>query len=222
MTVADLLAREVARDPGRPFLTWYDDSTGDRVELSYVTTANWAAKIAGFLTEEHDAEAGTTFAVALPLHWVTAVLMLGVWRTGAALTLEEPADVDLDVSLDAMGVALSRIVGAQPDAFLPIVPVDLAAPALVAGGRTWTHGQLADAGVAAAAHHSIDASARILTTLPFDTIDALDIGLLVPLAAGASVVLVANPDQERLQERCTTERVTHTAGVSVAALPRLG
>jgi hypothetical protein len=61
----------------------------------------------------------------------------------------------------------------------------------------------------------------VLSTLPLDTVDGLDAGLLVPLAAGGSVVLVGSADEARLAERCATEKVTHTAGATVAGLPRL-
>ena len=35
----------------RPLITFYDDATGERVELSAATTANWAAKAANLLRE---------------------------------------------------------------------------------------------------------------------------------------------------------------------------
>jgi len=56
------------------------------------------------------------------------------------------------------------------------------------------------------------ASSRVLSTMGFDTADGLDAGLLVPLAAGASVVLVSNADPTRLAERRSAERVTHELG----------
>jgi uncharacterized protein (TIGR03089 family) len=229
VTPADLLRRELQRDGARPLITWYDDNDGARVELSVATTANWAAKLAGLLTDEHDAEPGVVVSVRLPLHWQTACLLLAVWVCGAAVDPSGDADVvvgqgddaDISVPLDPMGVALSRLAGAQPDEFRPIVPVDPQAPALRLGEMTWSHTDLATAATAAAAHHSLDASARVLTTLPYDTADGLDAGLLVPLAAGASLVLVSDADGSLLPDRCLAEKVTHTAGVDVPDLPRL-
>src|SRR5207248_4798512 len=113
------------------------------------------------------------------------------------------------VRLDPMGADLSRIAAAQPDLFVPVVPVDPALPALRLEGREWTHAELGAAASDAARHHRLDASSRVLSTLPYDTVDGLDAGLLVPLAAGASVVLVGSADPARLPERCATEQVTH-------------
>ena len=45
-TPADLLRSALAADPGRPLVTFYDDATGERVELSVATFANWVAKTA--------------------------------------------------------------------------------------------------------------------------------------------------------------------------------
>ena len=39
------------RDPTRPLLTWYDDATGERTELSGATLANWVAKTANLLVD---------------------------------------------------------------------------------------------------------------------------------------------------------------------------
>jgi hypothetical protein len=61
----------------------------------------------------------------------------------------------------------------------------------------------------------------VLSTLSFDTADGVDAGLLAPLAAGGSAVLVAHPDSARLAQRCRSEHVTHTAGVDVPGVPRL-
>ena len=39
-------------DPGRPLVTWYGASPGERVELSVTSWANWVAKTASLLQEE--------------------------------------------------------------------------------------------------------------------------------------------------------------------------
>jgi hypothetical protein len=219
MTPAELLVRERRRDAARPFLTWYDDATASRVELSVATTVNWANKIAGHLVDELDVEPGTPLRLPTAAHWVTAVLLLGVWVSGGAAS-DDPTAASLEVDLDPMGLALSRLVGGQPDEF-PAAAVDAAAPALHLGGRSWTHHELGAAAVHDAAAHALDATSRVLSTLAYDSANGVDAGLLVPLAAGGSVVLVAEPDAERLPGRSATERVTHTAGVGVPGLPRL-
>ncbi len=50
--IARVFADAVATDPNRPLLTWYDDATGERTELSGATLANWVAKTANLLVDE--------------------------------------------------------------------------------------------------------------------------------------------------------------------------
>jgi hypothetical protein len=71
--------------------------------------------------------------------------------------------------------------------------------------------------------HGLDTSARVLSVLGYDTVDGLDAGLLTPLAAGSSVVLVSNAvvDAGTLGEKVVAEKVTHTAGVDVDGALRL-
>ncbi len=57
-TPADLLRSALASDPGRPLVTFYDDATGERVELSVATFANWVAKTANLLQADPAAEPG--------------------------------------------------------------------------------------------------------------------------------------------------------------------
>ena len=39
-------------DPVGPRITYYDDASGERIELSAVTLANWAAKTGNLLRDE--------------------------------------------------------------------------------------------------------------------------------------------------------------------------
>ena len=82
---ADLLAAALRRDPALPLITCYDDAAGERVELSAATLANWVAKTANLLQDEFDVAPGGAVAVALPVHWQTAAVLLGVWSCGAAV-----------------------------------------------------------------------------------------------------------------------------------------
>ena len=84
-TFGELLRGELRRDPGRPLLTWYDDGTGERVELSVVTYANWVAKAASLLVEEHDLERGDVLLVDLPSHWLGPVFLGAAWTAGLAV-----------------------------------------------------------------------------------------------------------------------------------------
>ena len=62
-------------DPVGPRITYYDDATGERIELSTVTLANWAAKTANLLRDELGAGPGSRVAVLLPAHWQTAAVL---------------------------------------------------------------------------------------------------------------------------------------------------
>ncbi|MBV9516203.1 MAG: TIGR03089 family protein, partial [Mycobacteriaceae bacterium] len=90
--VLDPLLHAVA---SKPRITYYDDSTGERIELSKVTFANWAAKTANLLRDELGVGAGSRVAVLLPTHWQTAVVVFGVWWVGAELLIEDGGDADV-------------------------------------------------------------------------------------------------------------------------------
>lgn len=77
-----------------PALIWYGPE-GERVELSGRVLDNWVAKTSNFLTEELDAEPGTTVELDLPVHWKSLVWALAAWQTGCTLSLSAgiPADV---------------------------------------------------------------------------------------------------------------------------------
>jgi non-ribosomal peptide synthetase component E (peptide arylation enzyme) len=94
-------------------------------------------------------------------------------------------------------------------------------PALTIGRRTWSHEELGHAALHGAHMHGLDASARVLSVLPLDKVDGIDAGLLIPLAAGASVVLVTQTDATKLATTIATEKVTHTAGVEAPGVIRL-
>jgi len=87
-TFAEILETERRRDAGRPLVTWYDETTGERVELSVATYANWVAKTASLLVEEHDLGRGDALRVDLPLHWLTAVFWGAAWTAGLVVTLD--------------------------------------------------------------------------------------------------------------------------------------
>lgn len=102
---ADLLTAVLRTDAARPLFTQYDDSTGERVELSGATLANWVAKAANLLQDEFDIGPGSTVALALPVHWQTAAVLLAVWSCGATVldtaTEDEGRLAEADVVLAA-------------------------------------------------------------------------------------------------------------------------
>jgi uncharacterized protein (TIGR03089 family) len=91
-TPAELLRTEVRRDGARPFLTFYDDATGERVELSTTTFDNWVAKTAGFLTDGLGAEAGERVALRLPAHWQALAWAAACWTVGTCVVLSGDDD----------------------------------------------------------------------------------------------------------------------------------
>ena len=106
---ADLLAAAVAQTGAAPLVTSYDDATGERVELSAVTLANWVAKTANLLQDEFDVAPGSTVAVALPVHWQTAAVLLAVWSCGAAVLDTAAEDDDRLSGADVVLAAADRL-----------------------------------------------------------------------------------------------------------------
>ncbi|WP_309234179.1 TIGR03089 family protein, partial [Dietzia sp. SYD-A1] len=83
-TAADTVLQPLlAADPGAPLVTHYDLAAPSRIELSVVSTANWAAKIAGLLRDEVAVAPGDVVVCDLPAHWLTAGVLLGAWWAGA-------------------------------------------------------------------------------------------------------------------------------------------
>jgi uncharacterized protein (TIGR03089 family) len=143
---ADLLAVTLRREPAAPLITYYDDATAERIELSAATLANWVAKTANLLQDEFDVGPGSTVAVSLPVHWQTAAVLLAVWSCGAAVAdtaaedpdrledvdvvlvaqdrlqaLEEPEDVELlGLSLHPLGLGMKDYVGPARDFALEV------------------------------------------------------------------------------------------------------
>ncbi|MEW2448884.1 TIGR03089 family protein [Streptomyces parvulus] len=98
-TPADLLSSALAADPGRPLVTFYDDATGERVELSVATFANWVAKTANLLQDELSVEPGDRVALLLPAHWQTAVWLLACASVGVVADVAgDAASADVVVS----------------------------------------------------------------------------------------------------------------------------
>ncbi|TDZ92293.1 TIGR03089 family protein [Mycobacteroides salmoniphilum] len=210
-----------------PRITYYDDGTGERIELSTVTLANWAAKTANMLRDEFGAGPGSTVAVRLPAHWQTAGVLLGIWWAGAEVVLsgEDSSDVafcapgdepDADevcvLSLDAFG---------RPVPHLPLGLTDYSTAVRVHGDRFSPAGagpalngrsvdEVATAARESAAAQGITADDRVLSSGSWNNPDALTANLLAVLITGASLVQVANPDPAAQERRVVSEKVTHT------------
>jgi uncharacterized protein (TIGR03089 family) len=217
-------------DPMGPRITYYDDATGERIELSTVTLANWAAKTANLLRDELGAGPGSRVAVLLPAHWQTAAVLLGVWWIGAEVVHSGAADFAL-CTAERLDEADQAVAGGEvavlsldpfgkPAPDLPVGVTDYATAVRVHGDQFITEptpgpalsGRSADE-VLAAASESADASGlvagdRVMSSLPWSSPDEVVANLLAVFVAGASLVQVANPDPAALERRRTTEKVT--------------
>jgi uncharacterized protein (TIGR03089 family) len=217
-------------DPVGPRITYYDDATGERIELSTVTLANWAAKTGNLLRDELGAGPASRVAVLLPAHWQTAAVLFGVWWVGAEAVLDGAADMALctsgrlaqaDAAVAGGEVAvLSLDAFGRPAADLPVGVTDYATAVRVHGDQIVPerHPGPALAGRSvdevlvdcqnSAAARGLTPDDRVLSSASWDTPVGLVDGLLAVLAVGASLVQVANPDPSALQRRVETEKVT--------------
>jgi uncharacterized protein (TIGR03089 family) len=221
-----------AAGPMGPRITYYDDATGERIEVSTVTLANWAAKTANLLRDELGAGPASRVAVLLPAHWQSAAVLLGVWWIGAEAVLSGPADLAL-CTADRLAEADDAVAGGEvavlsldpfgkPAKDLPIgvtdyataVPVhgDQAIPERTPGpalaGRTVE--EVLEEARRSAARQGLIAGDRVISDRSWSTPQDLVGNLLALLAAGASLVQVANPDPALLERRRQTEKVTRT------------
>jgi uncharacterized protein (TIGR03089 family) len=230
-TIPAVFADAVRRDPTVPLLTFYDDATGDRTELSGATLDNWVSKTANLLADGSGLGAGDRVAVLLPPHWQTAAILLGAWSAGLAVDPGEDGDAVFATphlagtgggdryatGLLPLAMPLRQVppgyadyvveVRAFGDRFAPIRPVTGDDPAY-AGGPDQSHRETVDAAVHRAATLGISKGDRVLVDAGAHP-DAVD-WLLAPLVAGASVVLCANLDPGAVAKRTVAERVTVT------------
>jgi len=229
-TFTTLLGSLLGKDPGRPLVTYYDHATGERVELSVTTYANWVAKAASLLAEEHDLERGQGLHLDLPTHWLGPVFLGAAWTVGLVVTTADQADAvvcgpeglatwgeraaDLPVlacSLLPMGVRFAEPlppgvhdvgieVWSQPDAFTAWDPPG--PDDLALPGVTQ-----AELWRTAAAGSLLTDGGRLLTEANPASPPGVA-SFAEPLARGGSVVLVSHADPGRLEATYVAERAT--------------
>jgi uncharacterized protein (TIGR03089 family) len=233
-TFADLMALRLRRDPGQPLVTWYDEATGERVELSVTTYANWVAKAASLLADEHDLERGSTLRVDLPAHWLGPIFLGAAWSAGLGVTFAGDGDAVvcgpatvrgwaeradgvpvLACSLLPMGARFAEPlpagvhdVGAeiwsQPDGFVPADPPGPDDVAVQLGHDPVTQRALWEG---AAVGILVTDGGRLLT----EANPASPPGLATfaePLARGGSLVIVCHAGPDRLREIAAAERAS--------------
>ncbi len=232
-TFAEVLAAQLRTDAGRPLVTFYDGESGERVELSVTTYANWVAKAASLLVDELDLERGDRLQVDLPAHWLGTVFLGAAWTAGLVLVDAEPDAVVcgpdslavwapraaglpvLACALLPMGVRFREPVPndvhdvgleiwGQPDAFIAWDPPVGDDVAYDLAGARVTQAELCSA---AAAGTMVTDGGRLLSEA--NPASPPGIATFVePLLRGGSLVLVTRTGRERLEATYTAERAT--------------
>ncbi|GAA0607209.1 TIGR03089 family protein [Kribbella sandramycini] len=214
----ELFAAAVRRDGASPLLTYYDDVSGERIELSALTTANWVAKTANLLVDEYDLEAGETVAIGLPPHWLGVVWALATWSAGASLTSGQGTlaitgpDFAVRGERETIASALLPLGGRfreplpdgvhdygaevynHADVFVPFDPPTADSPA---------YDELTHAELIATATPFAD---RVLTTRDLTTPAGLQV-LIGAITDGGSIVLCRNLDPAKLDRRVADEKI---------------
>ena len=194
-----VLGRSVPAEPGAPFLTFYDDATGERTELSFKTADLWVCKTANLLRDGLDAQPGDPVAVLLPPHWQTVVVTFAVWAAGCRL--DDDGDVAF-VSEAAFGrvpprretVALSLKPLAAPLDDVPPGVLDYAVEIPVYGDRY--------AATAPSTAPAAEPNAARVMVVDADPVAPA----LAALAGGGGIVLTVNADEAALAHRAEVER----------------
>jgi uncharacterized protein (TIGR03089 family) len=229
-TFPQLLSGLLARDPGRPLVTFYDDATGERTELSVTTYANWVAKVSSLLADELEVEHGSRLLVDLPPHWLGTVVLGAAWSCGLEVVWDGEADAvvtgpdgllrwaDLAASVPVVASALLPLAGrfadgvpegvhdlgvevwSQPDAFVAWPGPSDDDPAV--DGVTQR-----ELWSAAAAGNRLNDGGRLLSEANPASPSGLA-SLTEPLAHSGSLVLVAHASAERRDRIASDERVT--------------
>lgn len=230
-----LFAGVRADDAARPVLTFYDDATGERAELSAASLGNWIAKTHFLLTDELGLGPGDRAYVGLPLHWLDPVVRLGVWAAGLEI-VGDPSDAVV-AFVDAPGVDSAQPAGnvyalalapwgrgfaAGPPAgsldFVDAVrpqadawgSVRFPAGSADAAAPGRTRGQLIDAAVAMAAGLGWAPGARVLVTDPADRSADMTV-VLAAWSLHGSVVLVRHAAADAAERLWVQESLTARA-----------
>lgn len=237
-STAELLDAARRAGTARPLVTFYDDATGERIELSQATFANWVAKTAGLL-DEVGVGRGDRVAFLLPTHWQSTVFLVSCWAMGAVPAVDEQhggcvaaiasadrldeavtlgADTVIGASLDAFGRPLTAApdgvvdyadeVPAYPDELFVADPPEPDDPALVTATATPSGARLVELAVEYARQRELGPGSRLLSEAAPDSLDGVLASAVVPLALGGSVVLCRNPDQAVRARRIETERIS--------------
>ncbi|WP_238017913.1 TIGR03089 family protein [Dactylosporangium sp. AC04546] len=243
-TVPSLFAAIVGRDPSLPLVTFYDDESGERAELSGATLANWVAKTANLLVDGCGLGPGDQATVWLPPHWQSAAVLLGAWSAGLTVAYGEPTAAGADVEFASLAVVEAGPPAGPADRFvLGLAPMGMPLREVPPGWADFVadmrrHGDhfpgapvgddtvaLLDPDGTAVTHaalveRAVARAAGLGITGGRVLVDA-DVypwpvdWLLAPLAAGASVVLSTHTDLAKLPARAESEQAVQIVGPTV-------
>jgi len=228
--VWSLLQRRRREGAGAPLVTFVDAGTGERTELSAVSSENAAAKIANALRDEYDLGPGATVGLRLPLHWQRSAWCLGAWTSGC-LVAPETLEADLvvataaeaatlagtvprlvAVSLHPFGLPIAEplppgvddvtlVVRQQPDAYL-FDPPSGSTPAYRTDDGVLDQAALVELALARGMRWGLESGGRLLVRDTASDEDGWLAAAAVPLACAASVVLVRGAgDIARIEEQ---------------------
>ena len=240
-----LLTERAIANADRVLLTYCDDATGERTELTAAALGGWAGRTAGLLRDT-GLKPGDRATVLLPPHWQTAAVLIGAWSLGVAVSYRPWATAGLappdEAPWDAVFVAKSRldswleavpagrhrfVLGLAPEgaglievpqgyrdfvtearrysdappAHWEVGPAESASP----DGTTYAEW----AGLAQGFAESLGLKAGDRVLVDVSAREQPVMWLLAPLSVGASIILCANLDRDRLNERAAAEGATH-------------
>lgn len=230
-----LFAAVLATAPARPFVTYYDERSGERSELSAKSLGNWVAKTHFLLSSELGLGVGDAAYVDLTAHWISMPILLGCWTAG------------LEIATDASRATVAFVMPRRDDAEIPAVP-DVYAVAAEAAARgfagtsapagavdyvtairpqndVWSavyppatpddpaldgvsRADLVGKAIARAAELGAASGARLITGRDWDSPDDWTDALLVPLAVSGSIVIVHGATPGVIARRAEQERAT--------------
>ncbi len=221
-----MVTLDSSRDAALPFVTYYDDATGERTELSATSLRNWQSKTANYLRDGLGLSRGDRIALDLPPHWVVPVWIAAARWIGASLTIGcAPADPAPDVAvvgpseLDHLPaadtvVACSLRPLAQPFVTPPAAGIDDYFAEVRSYGDHFSGPSISpgadeqDRVRRLISKLHLTPGDRIMVTAPVLSAQAAIALYDVPLAIGGSVVIVANATPGRIAAIATQERVT--------------
>jgi uncharacterized protein (TIGR03089 family) len=207
-TFPELLQRRLATDSGRPLVTYYDDATGERTELSVKTYANWVSKTANLYADELMLDPGDLIRIDLPPHWLGPVFLGAAWTCG--LEIADESDRADAAVIGPDGLAHSTPTTTLPCSLQPFatrfaVPLP---PGVLDHGILWPgQSDVFSALDAAVLEVPEPDDRRVLTDVNPLTTDGQRLFLAL-LAGEGSMVLVANPDERQWPAHSQSERAT--------------